>query len=98
MLLGSLHSSARAWLVFLGYLASLVDLVPWCRYHMRDLQFHLLRYFDPASGDLTVQVPLSPEVIPAIQWWQSETHLMIGVIFRPPKESTILITDASLSG
>ena len=98
VLLGSPLSSARAWLVFLGYLASLVDLVPWCRYHMRDLQFHLLRYFDPASGDLRLMVPLSSEVIPAIQWWLSETHLTVGVIFRPPKESAILITDASLSG
>ena len=89
---------ARAWLVFLGYLASLVDLVPWCRFHMRDLQFHLLRHFSPASRDLSVRVPLATEVIPAFNWWQTEANILGGAPFCPQKETVTLTTDASLSG
>ena len=49
VLLTQTESTARAWLVFLGYLASLVDVVPLCRFRMRDLQLHLLRFFVPAT-------------------------------------------------
>ena len=45
------QASARVWLRFLGYLASLVDVLPDCRLHMRPLQIHLLRHYSP-SRDL----------------------------------------------
>ena len=39
------QAPARVWLQFLGYLASLVDVLPDCRLHMHPLQLHLLRHY-----------------------------------------------------
>ena len=38
---------ARTWMQFLGYLASLVEVLPDCRLYMRPLQIHFLRFFGP---------------------------------------------------
>ena len=77
--------TAHAWLVFLGYLASLVDIVPMCRFRMRDLQLHLLRFFNPFSRDLSVQVPFLFSIAPHLRWWRIRYHLEEGVIFPPPR-------------
>lgn len=89
---------ARAWLVFLGYLASLVDVVPWCRLRMRNLQWHLLTYFRPSSRDLMTPVPLLEPIVPHVQWWCDLAHLRQGLSFPPPTPSLTLVTDASLDG
>ena len=44
------QATALAWLQFLGHLASLVDVFPDCRHHIRQLQIYLLRYWRPAGG------------------------------------------------
>ena len=51
------QAPARVWLQFLGYLASLVDVLPDCRLHMRPLQLHLLRHYHPSVDSLTWLVP-----------------------------------------
>ena len=38
---------ARTWMQFLGYLSSLVEVLPDCRLYMRPLQIHFLRFFGP---------------------------------------------------
>ena len=98
LLLTNPIQSARAWLVFLGYLASMVDIVPWCRLHMRPLQWHLLTYFHPSSRDLTTSVPLVQSIIPAIQWWIQPSNILQGLKFPPRETQVTLVTDASLSG
>ena len=90
--------TAHAWLVFLGYLASLVDIVPMCRFHMRDLQFHLLKHFNPINRDLSVQIPSHPSIEPHLQRWRVRSLLEEGVIFPPPRPSMTLTSDASLGG
>ena len=77
----TLPRTARALLVLLGYLASLVDLVPWCRLYMRPLQLHLLS-FRPSSSDLLLQIPPAPHLESIFQWWCSESNLLLGV--SPP--------------
>ena len=47
---------------FLGYLASLVDVLPDCRLHMHPLQLHLLRHYRPSVDSLTCLVPLPPSI------------------------------------
>ena len=98
LLLERPSAPARAWLVFLGYLASLVDVVPWCLFHMRDLQSHLLGFFAPSLRNLATLVPLTPSVVPHIQWWCDQSHLLLGNQFPPPQPSVVLTTDASLMG
>ena len=47
---------------FLGYLASLVDVLLDCRLHMHPLQLHLLRHYRPSVDSLTRLVPLPPSI------------------------------------
>ena len=56
------QASARVWLQFLGYLASLVVVLPDCRLHMRPLQIHLLRHYSHSRDLLTRLVPISPTI------------------------------------
>ncbi|WP_411016592.1 reverse transcriptase domain-containing protein [Salmonella sp. s51944] len=60
---------ASTWMRALGMMASMVDIVPLCRLRMRPLQFHLLTYFKPSSGDLKVKIFLSKAVLPHFLWW-----------------------------
>ena len=92
------QSPARVWLRVLGLLASLVDVVPLCRLHMRPLQFHLLSYFRPASRDLETLVPMAEHVRPHLEWWTVDEHLLEGVPFGTFRPSLSVTTDASLGG
>ena len=91
-------SSAKRWLRVLGLLASLVDVVPLCRLHMRPLQFHLLTFFRPAERDLTVPIPLSESVRPHLRWWRQDRNLFEGIPFGVWRPQLTVTTDASLSG
>ena len=89
---------ARAWLVLLGYLASLVDLVPWCRLYMRPIQLHLLAFFRPASHSLAQPVPGAPHLREVFRWWLDRSNLRRGVVFPTPQPTAVITTDASLAG
>ena len=96
-----LHGSgapARAWLVLLGYMASLVDLVPYCRLRMRPLQWHLLAFFRPASRRYDTLVPVTPAVSAHLSWWTERRNLTLGVDFPTPLPDVTLTADASESG
>ena len=89
---------ARAWLVLLGYLASLVDLVPWCRLYMRPLQIHLLAHFRPYAHGLYHRIPRAPHLEGVFRWWSDLSNLERGVTFPTPQPDLVLTTDASLTG
>lgn len=98
LLLQGQGAPARSWLVLLGYLASLVDLVPFCRLRMRPLQWHLLAFFRPASRRYDVHVPRDLVITPHLSWWASRENLSVGSVFPPPPHDVVLTTDASLFG
>ena len=98
LLLQQSGASARAWLVLLGYMASLVDLVPYCRLRMRPLQWHLLAFFRPASRRYDILVPVTQVVLPHLSWWTVRRNLTLGVVFPEPPPDVTLTTDASESG
>lgn len=89
---------ARAWLRLLGFMASLVDLVPWCRLHMRPLQLHLLFHYRPRRDIITKPVPVSPLIQSHLEWWFHRQNLLCGTTFPRPTPSVTLTTDASQSG
>ena len=95
---GSAVSPALAWLRALGLMASMVDVVPLCRLHMRPIQFHLLTYFKPTLRDLQVPVPLSDPVLPHLRWWANRSNLVVGIPFGVDLPHLAITTDASLSG
>ena len=72
------QAPARVCLQFLGYLASLVDVFPDCRLHMRPLQIHLLRHYSPSRDLLTRLVPIHPTIRLHLVRWSRRDFLNSG--------------------
>ena len=89
---------AILWLKVLGGMASMVDLVPWCRFHMRPIQIRLLALYSPSSHPVSRPVPMSDYVRKQLMWWTSQANLSQGVVFPPPPVKHVITTDASLTG
>ena len=92
------RAPARVWLQFLGYLASLVDILPDCRLHMRPLQIHLLKHYRPSADPLTRLVPITPATRLLLVRWSRPGTLNIGSPLRVPLPSVTVTTDASHQG
>ena len=92
------HATARRWLQFLGYLASLVDVLPDCRLHMRPLQLHFLSHFRPNRDSLLLPVPVPHTIRVLLLQWQKRSFLCQGNPFSIPQPSVTVTTDASLLG
>ena len=92
------EAPARAWLKLLGLMASMVDLVNFCRLRMRPIQLHLLAHFRPSQHSIGHLVPTTPWLIPHLHWWLNIDNMMKGRAFRQPSPSLTMTTDASLSG
>ena len=56
------QAPAKTWLRFLGYLSSLVDVLPDCRLLMRPLRLFFLRNYRPGRDPLSRRVPLPPTI------------------------------------
>ena len=89
---------ASAWNSLLGIMSSMVDLVPYCRFHMRLLQLHLGMYFRPSVHPDSRRVPMTGPMREELAWWTSMSNLMRGMQFPAPSVEIIMTTDASLSG
>jgi hypothetical protein len=86
------------WLKVLGLMASMVDLVPLCRFHMRPTQIHLLAYYKPLTDPLSKQVPLSDIIRAELSWWVNPANLSVGTEFPVPPFTHVVTTDASKTG
>ena len=91
-------ATAKCWLRVLGMMASMVDLVPNCRFHMRPIQLHLLRVFRPSRDNLNKQITLTNEVRSSLAPWYRRSFLSQGKPFRQRPPSVTITTDASLLG
>ncbi len=89
---------AVAWLKVLGLMASLVDLVPFCRFHMRAIQIHFLAHFKPSRDPISKQVPLNQFVRDQLRWWAVPANLSKGMVFPSPPVTLVVTTDASTRG
>ena len=65
-------------------MASMVDLVDFCRLRMRPIQLHLLSFYRPRHHPIHLPVPTTPWLIQHLRWWLDEAHLTQGRVFRPP--------------
>ena len=74
-------------------MASLVDIVPWCRMHMRPLQLYLLYHYHPRKDVITKLVPVNDMIR-----WLLRQNLLYGTSFPQPSPSVTLTTDALESG
>lgn len=89
---------AVAWLRLLGLMASMVDVLPWCRLRMRPIQLHLLAYYRPCIHHIQRPVPIPNMICPHLDWWSRRTNIMVGLIFPRPRPTLTLVTDASNTG
>lgn len=89
---------ARQWLRLLGLMASMVDVIPFCRLYMRPIQIHLLNHFTPSKSPLSKRVPVVPSVREHLTWWTLQHNVASGRSFKDDRASTIITTDASLTG
>jgi len=97
-LIHPLHESAFAWLQVLGLMASLVDIVPWCRLRMRPLQIHLIHFYRPRIHPLSRMVPMTDIVRQELVWWLDPHNILKGVQFPALSHQLTLVTDASSTG
>ena len=82
----------------ISLMASMVDIVPYCRLHMRLIQLHFAKFYQPSVHLLSRMVPVSPEVKHHLSWWTREANLTCGVRFPAPQVELVLTTDASKTG
>lgn len=92
------RTSARKFLQFVGYLASLVDVLPDCRLFMRPFQHHLLRFYRPSRDPLSSQIPIPAGIRLLLARWTDFSFLSQGKPLRVPQPSITVTTDASLQG
>ena len=92
------YAPAAAWLKLLGLMASMVELVPWCRFRMRPIQLHLLYHYRPNLHPLSKPVPLSHIVHQELDWWEMENNLLVGRVFPVPPPQLVVTMDASKKG
>jgi hypothetical protein len=95
---GRSSAPARQWMRCLGLMASLVEIVPWCRLRMRAIQLHLARHYSQMSEDLDILVPVHADIHQHLDWWLKEDHLLAGVRFPALAPQVTLVTDASNLG
>ena len=89
---------AVAWLKVLGLMASMVDLIPYCRLHMRVIQIHLMAHYKPSIHRVSRMVPLSDLIREELSWWYHRPNLTAGMAFPFPQTDCVITTDASKSG
>ena len=89
---------ARTWMQFMGYLASLVDVLPDCRLLMRPFQLHFLRHYRPARDPLTKRVPVPRAIKTLLAQWTRREFLTRGKSLYPPQPTVTVTTDASHIG
>lgn len=89
---------ARRFLQLVGFLISLMDIVPLGRLHIRPIQWYLMEFWHPASQEWEALIPVQPQLLPHLNWWLQRENLLKGLPLDPPAPKLTLFTDASLSG
>ena len=90
----SLASPARLWKSLFGHLASMIQLVPKARRHIRLLQYFIQECWDLSMPDSHL-VTLNSEAQEELLWWLHTPNLTSGVPFSDPDPELTVVTDAS---
>lgn len=82
----------------LGQMASMLDVIPWARFHMRPLQSYLKRHWLQGVDPQSTKILISRELHIALLWWTRRKNIFKGSPLIPPQPDIILTTDASKAG
>ena len=85
-------------LEILGHMASMIDILPTTRLHMRNIQLCLLRQWKPKFNHIRMEITLSPEAKVDLHWWALRENMMQGAQIWPPEPQITVLTDACLEG
>lgn len=91
-------ASAKKWQSVIGTLGAQDQLIPFGRFHVRPLQVCLHQHWRQGRDPETSLVPLSQEVVAALEWWSVQSNLTTGVPLAFPPFSLRIYSDASLEG
>ena len=75
--LSCVKQPVSSWLELLGFLSSVIQLVPGGRLRMRSLQFALRRAWDQV--DQSALVSWTPEIRLDLEWWLDRDRLELGI-------------------
>jgi hypothetical protein len=93
LLLG--QNTARDYLIFLGKIASCLDLIPNARLFMRPIQLHLLQNWSPIRMSFSHVIPVSHSLKYHLQWWLQEVNILKGCGYLQSQTNVSITTDAS---
>lgn len=90
---------AQKVLRLLGLMASVIDLTPFARLHMRPIQFYLLSFWRPHKDSLMQSIPVKDTLLHHLEWWRQAENIFQGVSLQEKQpHSVTLWTDASTQG
>ena len=89
---------ARQFLQLIGFLISMMAVIPLGRLHIRPIQWYLREFWHPVTQMWEACIPVLPRLLPHLQWWLQRSNLLTGVPLDPPDSTMTLYTDASLTG
>jgi len=87
----------RWFLKFLGFINSLVDVIPLGRLHIRPFQSFFLLQWSPVSQNWDFPLLLDQSVRQASLWWTQGDNVLSGVSLRRASPSKTLYRDASMT-
>jgi hypothetical protein len=87
--------TARQFLQLLGTMAAAIEVVMFCRLHMRPIQMYLKAFWNQGSKDLEAQIPVNQHLLDCLQWWTNVHNLRRGVPLQEESPQITLTTDAS---
>ena len=74
---------ARQFLQLIGFLISLMDVIPLGRLHIRPIQWYLREFWHPVTQMWEICIPVLPRLLPHLQWWLQRSNLVTGVSLDP---------------
>jgi len=90
--------SANSWQHLLGVLGAQDRFIPFGRFHLRFLQWHLADHWSAHRDPPHRTIPVSNEIKQHLAWWTVPSHLSKGVPLAPPPHNLRVYTDASTQG
>jgi hypothetical protein len=89
---------ARQFLQLIGFLISLMDVIPLGRLHIRPIQWYLREFWHPVTQMWQACIHVLPRLLPHLQWWLQRSNLLTCVPLDYLYSTLTLYTDASLTG
>ena len=93
------HTAPAVWfLEILGHMASVMDILPTTRFHMRTIQMCLLHQWKPKRDHVRTNLWIYQAARSDLAWWGDRRNLERGSSIWPPDPNITVVTDASMSG